>query len=51
MALYALASPHGNVANARAAEDIAGKHIAAVATTLPPHIVTAPKERERARDL
>ena len=49
--LYALASRFGFVANSRWFEDVAGKHIAAVAATLPPEMVAAAQERGRARDL
>jgi tetratricopeptide (TPR) repeat protein len=49
--LYTMASRYGFVANSRWFEDIAGKHIAAVAATLPPEVVTAAQERGRARDL
>jgi hypothetical protein len=49
--LYALASRYGHVANSRWFEDVAGKHITAVAETLPPEAVTAAQERGRARDL
>jgi tetratricopeptide (TPR) repeat protein len=49
--LYALASRYPLVANSRWFEDVAGKHIAAVAATLPPEVVAAVQERGRARDL
>jgi tetratricopeptide (TPR) repeat protein len=49
--LYALASRYPFVANSRWFEDVAGKHIAAVAATLPPEVVAAARERGRARDL
>ena len=49
--LYALASRYPHVANSRWYEDVAGKHIAAAATTLPPEVVAAAQERGRARDL
>jgi predicted ATPase len=49
--LYALASRYPHVANSRWVEDVAGKHIAAAATTLPPEVVAAAQERGRARDL
>jgi tetratricopeptide (TPR) repeat protein len=49
--LYALASRYPYVANSRWFEDVAGKHIAAVAATLPPEVVAAAQERGRARDL
>ena len=49
--LYALASRYPYVANSRWFEDIAGRHIAAVAATLPPDAVAAAQERGKARDL
>jgi hypothetical protein len=49
--LYALASRYPFVANSRWFEDVAGKHIAAVAATLPTEVVAAAQERGRARDL
>jgi tetratricopeptide (TPR) repeat protein len=49
--LYALASRHPFVANSPWFEDVAGRHIAAVAATLPPEVVAAAQERGRARDL
>jgi hypothetical protein len=49
--LYALVSRHAYVANSRWFEDMAGRHIAAVAATLPLEVVTAAQERGRARDL
>jgi tetratricopeptide (TPR) repeat protein len=49
--LYALASRYPFVANSRWFEDVAGQHIAAIAATLPPEVVTAAQERGRARDL
>ena len=49
--LYALAFRHGRVANSRWFEDVAGKHIAVAATTLPPEVVATAQERGRARDL
>jgi predicted anti-sigma-YlaC factor YlaD len=49
--LYALACRYPYVANARLWEDIAGKHIAAAAKTLPPEVVEAAQARGRARDL
>ena len=48
---YALASTYGHVAHSRWFEDVAGKHIAAAAETLPPDVVAAAQERGRARDL
>jgi len=49
--LYALASRYPFVGNSRWFEDIAGRHIATVAATLPPDVVEAAQERGRARDL
>ena len=49
--LYALASRYPYVANAQWFEDVAGRHIAAVAASLPPEVVAAAQERGRARDL
>jgi tetratricopeptide (TPR) repeat protein len=49
--LYGLASRYPLVANSRWVEDVAGKHIAVVAATLPPEVVIAAQERGRARDL
>ncbi|UCC63660.1 MAG: hypothetical protein JSV36_00950, partial [Anaerolineae bacterium] len=49
--LYALASRYPFVANSRWFEDVAGKHIAVAAATLPPDVVAAAQERGRARDL
>ena len=49
--LYAMASRYGFVANSRWFEDVAGRHIAAVAGTLPPDVVAAAQERGRVRDL
>jgi hypothetical protein len=49
--LYALASRYPHVANSYWFEDVAGRHMAAVAATLPPEIVAAAQERGRARDL
>ena len=51
MELYALASRYPFVANSRWFEDVAGRHIAAVAATLPPDVVAATQARGRARDL
>jgi hypothetical protein len=39
------------VASSRWFKGVAGKHIAAVAATLPPEVVAAAQERGRARDL
>ena len=49
--LYGLASRYPHVANSRWFEDVAGRHIAAAATVLPPDAVAAAQERGRARDL
>jgi predicted ATPase len=49
--LYALASRYAYVANSRWFEDVFGRHMAAVAATLPPEVVAAAEERGRARDL
>lgn len=49
--LYALASRFPLVTNSRWFEDVVGRHIAAVAATLPPDVVTAAQERGQARDL
>jgi tetratricopeptide (TPR) repeat protein len=49
--LYALAWRHGHVANSRWFEDVVGQHIAAIAATLPPDVVTAAQGRGKARDL
>jgi hypothetical protein len=49
--LYALASRYKYVANSRWWEDIVGKHVSAIAATLPPEVVAAAQERGRARDL
>jgi predicted ATPase/DNA-binding SARP family transcriptional activator len=49
--LYALACRYPYVSNSRWFKDICGKHIAAVAATLPPDVVAAAQERGRARDL
>jgi tetratricopeptide (TPR) repeat protein len=49
--VYALASRYPMVAKSRWYEDVAGRHIAAVAATLPPEVVIAAQERGRARDL
>jgi len=49
--LYALASRYPFVARSRWFEDVAGRHIDAVATTLPPDVAAAAEERGRARDL
>jgi hypothetical protein len=49
--LYALASRYPFVAKSHWLEDVAGRHIAAVAATLPPDVVAAAQERGKARDL
>jgi tetratricopeptide (TPR) repeat protein len=49
--IYAVASHYPFVANSRWFEDVAGKHIAAIAATLPPEMVATAQERGRARDL
>ncbi len=49
--LYALASRYPHIANSQWYEDVVGKHLAAVAATLPPAVVAAAQERGRARDL
>jgi predicted ATPase len=48
--LYALASQCPFVANSRWFEDVAGRHVAAAAASLPPEAVAAAQERGRARD-
>jgi tetratricopeptide (TPR) repeat protein len=49
--LHGLASRYPLVANSCWFEDVAGKHIAAVAATLPPKVVAAAQEPGQARDL
>ena len=49
--LYALASGYPHVANSRWFEDVAGRQVAVVASTLPPEVAAAAQERGRARDL
>jgi len=49
--VYALASRHPVVANSRLFEDIVGRHVAAVAATLPPEVVAAAQARGRERDV
>jgi hypothetical protein len=49
--LYALASRYPFVTNSRHLEDTVGKHIAALAATLPPEGVAAAQQRGRGRDL
>ena len=49
--LHALASRYPYVANSRWFEDVFGRHIGAVAATLPPEVAETARERGRARDL
>jgi tetratricopeptide (TPR) repeat protein len=49
--LFALWSRYPHVANSRWFEDVAGRHVAAAAATLPPEIVEAARARGQARDL
>jgi hypothetical protein len=49
--IYALASRYRYVADSQWFEDIAGRHIAALAATLQPEDAAAARERGRARDL
>ena len=49
--LYALASRYPCVANSRWFEDVFGRHIDAIAATLPLEVAEAARERGRARDL
>ena len=49
--VYALASRHPFVANSRWFYDVFGRHIEALAATLPPEVAEAARERGRARDL
>jgi len=49
--IYALAMRYPNVGNSRYWEDVAGKHITALASMLPPEVVAAAQERGQARDL
>jgi len=49
--LHVLEARYPFVANSRWFEDVAGKHITAVAATLPPEVVATAQERGRARDL
>jgi tetratricopeptide (TPR) repeat protein len=49
--LYALASRYPHIANSRWYEDVVGKHITAMAETLPADAVAAAQERGEARDL
>jgi predicted ATPase len=49
--LYALAKRYSYVAHSCWLENVAGKHIAAMAAPLPPAVIAAAQERGRARDL
>lgn len=49
--LYALAERYPHVANARWFEDVAGRHVAALAETLPAKVVRRARSRGRTRDL
>jgi predicted ATPase len=49
--MYALVSRYGYVADSQWYEDVVGRHIAALAATLPPRAAAAAQERGRARDL
>jgi tetratricopeptide (TPR) repeat protein len=49
--LYSLALCHPFVSNSQLFEDIAGRHIAALATSLPSDVVEAAKARGRAREM
>jgi hypothetical protein len=49
--LYALALQQPFVSSSRWHEDVVGRPIAAAAATLPPEVVSAARERGRARDL
>jgi predicted ATPase/DNA-binding SARP family transcriptional activator len=49
--VYACVSQHEFVANSRWFEDVAGRHIANVAASLPPDVVAAARARGRERDL
>jgi tetratricopeptide (TPR) repeat protein len=49
--LYALPSRYPFVSNSHWFEDVIGRHIAAVAATLPPQVVAAARERGRSREL
>ena len=51
VALYALASRHPEVANSRWFEDVFGRHIDAVAASLPPEVVAEARERGRSKSL
>jgi predicted ATPase/DNA-binding SARP family transcriptional activator len=49
--LYALAKTQGMVANSKWFEDIAGRHMAEIAATLPPEVAAEAEACGRARDL
>jgi tetratricopeptide (TPR) repeat protein len=49
--LYSLANQHPFVRQAQLYEDIAGRHIAALAESLPPDVVEAAKARGQAREM
>lgn len=49
--LYALASRYPFVADSRWFEDVFGRHIEAVAATLPPEVADGARERGRAQNL
>jgi hypothetical protein len=49
--LYTVASRYPIVARSRWFEDVAGRHIATVAASLPPDVAAAAEERGPARDL
>ena len=49
--LHAMASPYPYVANSCWFYDVFGRHIAAVAATLPAEVTQAARERGRARDM
>jgi predicted ATPase len=49
--VYALASRYGLVANSRWFEDVAGRHVAEIAGSLPKDAAAAARERGRAQDL
>ncbi len=49
--LYALASRYSFVANSRWCEDVFGRHIKAVAATLPSDVAAAAQARGQSRDL
>jgi len=49
--VYALASQHPQIAASRWWEDVAGRHVAAAARTLPPEVAAVAQARGRARDV